>query len=64
MNTSAVEVVEATLDEVVLNRNDLLRAAIRHLDREGIVSLDDMTLYNFEWCLLEDGFGLKLTKRR
>ena len=62
MDTNAIEVVEPILDEIVLNKSDLLRAAIRHLDREGIISLDEMMSYRFEWCLLEEGFGLKITR--
>lgn len=27
-----------------------------------VIDLDDMTKYTFQWCLLDDGLGLKVTR--
>lgn len=51
--------IEVTVDEIVLDRSDLLRAALRHLHDEEIISLSDAIGYDFYWCQLPDGIGLR-----
>jgi hypothetical protein len=61
-NNELISEIEVTVDEIVLDRSDLLRAALRYLHDEGIISLNDAMGYDFFWCSFSNGIGLKTTR--
>lgn len=62
-NNETTSEIEVTVDEIILDRSNLLSAALRYLHDEKLISLNDALGYNFEWCALPTGgIGLKATR--